>query len=88
MDVMAPVRFNSVEQFERSRSAVNEKLLLFGYEVRADGKVCVAVAATTVGEAQQRADDLRAELSRRNVHSDIIDFCRPELLEKTTFMPF
>jgi uncharacterized protein (TIGR02391 family) len=84
-DIMAPVRFNSVEQFERCRIAVNGKLLLSGYEVHADGKVGRAVAATTVQEAQQRADDLRTELARRNVHSDVIGFCRPELLERNYF---
>lgn len=84
-DVMAPVRFSSPEQFERSRLAVNEKLLLSGFEVRTNGKVGRAVAATTVREAQQRADDLRAELGRRDVHSDVIGFCRPELLERNYF---
>jgi hypothetical protein len=48
------------------RAAVNEKLLLSGYELRADGNVRRAVAAVTIGEAQRRADDMRAELSRRN----------------------
>src|SRR5437588_11675359 len=56
-----------------------------GFAVRANVKVGRAVAATTVGEAQQRADELRAEWGRRDVHCDVIGFCRPELLERNYF---
>ena len=85
MEVMDPVRFDSDAQLEQLRAAVNEKLLLSGYELHADGKVRQAVAAVTIGEAQRRADDLRAELSRRNVHDDVLRFCRAELLDRNYF---
>jgi len=68
------------------RAAVNEKLLLSGYELRADGNVRRAVTAVTIGEAQRRADDMRAELSRRNVHTDVLRFCRAELLDRNYFL--
>jgi uncharacterized protein (TIGR02391 family) len=64
---------------------VNERLLLSGFEVRDDGKVVTTRAARTVGEAQQRADDLRAELARRDVHPDVLAFCRAELLQQNYF---
>ena len=63
MEVMAPVRFGSAAEFKAVRARVNERLLLSGFEVRDDGKVTKAKAARTVGEAQQRADDLRGELA-------------------------
>ena len=34
---------------------------------------------------KRRADDLRAELSRRNVHPDVLAFCRAELLQQNYF---
>jgi uncharacterized protein (TIGR02391 family) len=34
---------------------------------------------------QRRADDLRAELKRRNVHADVLHFCRAELLQQSYF---
>ena len=34
---------------------------------------------------QRRADDLRAELKRRNVHADVLHFCRAELLQQNYF---
>lgn len=85
IEVMAPVRFGSTAEFEAVRARVNERLLLSGFEVRDDGKVIKARAARTVGEAQQRADDLRAELSRRDVHPDVLAFCRAELLQQNYF---
>jgi hypothetical protein len=60
MEVMTPVRFGSMAEFEAIQTRVNERLLLNGFEVRNDGKVITAHAAKTVGEAQQRTDDLRA----------------------------
>jgi uncharacterized protein (TIGR02391 family) len=85
MEVMAPVRFSSTAEFEATRTLVNERLLLSGFEVREDGKVVTVRAARTVGEAQQRADDLRAELARRDVHPDVLAFCRAELLQQNYF---
>ncbi|MGH3279296.1 MAG: TIGR02391 family protein [Trebonia sp.] len=85
MEGMAPVRFGSTAEFEAARARVNERLLLSGFEVREDGKVVMVRAARTVGEAQQRADDLRAELARRDVHPDVLAFCRAELLQQNYF---
>jgi uncharacterized protein (TIGR02391 family) len=85
MEVMAPVRFGSTADFEAARTRVNERLLLTGFEVREDGAVVKVRAARTVGEAQQRADDLRTELARRDVHPDVLAFCRSELLQQNYF---
>jgi uncharacterized protein (TIGR02391 family) len=84
-EIMEPVRFRSAAEFEETRSRLNERLLLSGFQVREDGKVARAKAAMTLGEAQQRADDLRAELSRRDVHPDVLRFCRVELLQQNYF---
>lgn len=84
-EVMQPVRFASPEQFEAHRVAVNERLLLNGYRVREDGKVARVAPAATLSEAQQRADALRAELARREVHPDVLNFCRAELLQQNYF---
>jgi uncharacterized protein (TIGR02391 family) len=84
--VMNPVRFSSQAQFDECRAQVNEKVLFSGLKVREDGKVVrKARPASTVAEAQQRADDLRAELKRRDVHPDVLHFCRAELLQQNYF---
>lgn len=41
--------------------------------------------AATLSEAQQRADALRAELGRRDVHPDVLHFCRAELVQQNYF---
>lgn len=65
---------------------VKEKLLFSGLKVRADGKVVrEARVASTATEAQQRASDLRPELTRRHVHPDVLRFCRAELLQQNYF---
>jgi len=84
-DVMQPVRFSSTTEFKARRAAVNERLLLSGFQVRNDGRVGVVRAATTLAESQQRADSLHAELTRREVHEDVLQFCRSELLEQNYF---
>lgn len=84
--VMNPVRFTSQVQYDDCRARVNEKLLFSGLKVREDGKVVRETrAATTVAEAQQRAHELRAELIRRDVHPDVLRFCRAELLQHNYF---
>jgi uncharacterized protein (TIGR02391 family) len=84
-EVMAPVRFDSTAEFNATRVRLNERLLLSGFEVRDNGVVVRARPAATLGEAQARADDLRAELARRNVHPDVLAFCRPELMQQNYF---
>jgi len=84
-DVMHPVRFESVEQFEELRARLNGRLLLFGYEVRENGKIAHAKQAVTLSEARQRANVLQAELGRRSVHPDVLAFCRAELLQDNYF---
>jgi uncharacterized protein (TIGR02391 family) len=85
IEVMRPVRFASPARLEETRTLVNERLLLSGLQVREDGTVAKTRAAATLSEAQQRADDLRAELIRRDVHPDVVAFCRAELLERNYF---
>jgi uncharacterized protein (TIGR02391 family) len=84
-EVMQPVRFASPEEHEAHRSAINTRLYLYGYEVRDDGKVARVAKARTISEAQERADLLKAELERREVHPDVLAFCRSELLQQNYF---
>lgn len=84
-EVMEPVRFATPEEHADHRAAVNARLVLYGYEVREDGRVRQVAKARTVSEAQQRADVLRAELELRDVHPDVLSFCRAELLQQNYF---
>jgi uncharacterized protein (TIGR02391 family) len=84
-EVMRPVRFSTPADFEERRRLLNERLLLSGFEVAEDGSLHRARAAVTLSEAQRRADDIRAELSRRGVHPDVLAFCHAELMQQNYF---
>jgi len=53
--------------------------------LRDDGRVATTKRATTLSEAEERASELRSKLRERNVHPDVLKFCRKELYaEKST----
>jgi uncharacterized protein (TIGR02391 family) len=81
-----PARYsgNSVV-FERRRQEVNVALAFVGLEFKDDGKFYRVARAKTLSEAEQRANRLRAKLSARGVHPDVIAACRTELLANNCF---
>jgi uncharacterized protein (TIGR02391 family) len=84
--VMDPARFlRSGDYFEQLRGDLNEALAFCGLHVTADGKIGLVEHATTIGEAQERAGRLRSKLIERNVHPDVLRFCRAELLQENYF---
>jgi uncharacterized protein (TIGR02391 family) len=83
---MAPVRYiSSRELFEARRNRLNEVLVFSGFFVRDDGRIGRVAAATTLAEAAQRAGRLHAALTARDVHEDVLAFCRAELLQENYF---
>lgn len=83
---MDPARYvgNSVLFAER-RSELNTILLLSGVEFREDGRFGAVNAASTLGEAEARVNRLRAALSARGVHPDVLAACRVELIQQNVF---
>jgi uncharacterized protein (TIGR02391 family) len=83
---MAPERFGSEpERFEAHREGLNVTLGFVGLELRENGKLYPAAPTTTLTEAQERANALKAKLRERNVHPDVLAFCRAELVQKNYF---
>lgn len=83
---MAPERFgNEPERYESHREALNLTLGFVGLELREDGHLYRAKRTTTLTEAQERANALKAKLRERNVHPDVLAFCRAELVQKNYF---
>ena len=83
---MEPARWLSDPQrFEYLRHRLNEALAFCGYTLGEDGKLRVGKPARTLSEAQERATRLRDELRRRQVHPDVLKFCRAELLQENYF---
>lgn len=83
---MNPVRHvGEMDYFEGQRSQLNEVLAFAGMELREDGKIGSVTPVTTLSEAALRADELRRILRERNVHPDVLRFCREELLVNNYF---
>ena len=85
--VLSPSRFVGKHPSEHGQAlaSANVLLALKGVQVRPDGELIRVAKSTTVAEAQQRADHLKSELQRRNVHFEVLRFCRAELLDKDYF---
>ena len=73
------------ERFEAMRANVNRALAFSGIAVQATGELLSVTRAETISEAQRRADELRADLTRRGVHADVLRFCRAELVADNYF---
>jgi uncharacterized protein (TIGR02391 family) len=83
---MKPERFiRSPERFEPMRAHLNRALAFAGLAVDESGTVLSVDQARTLSEAQRRAQELRADLTTRGVHPDVLRFCREELLADDYF---
>lgn len=72
-------------RYEPMRANLNRALAFCGLAVEESGKLVSTEKAETLTEAQRRADELRAELTIRHVHPDVLRFCRDELLKDNYF---
>lgn len=83
---MAPGRWlRDRDRYEPLRANLNQALALMGLEVDATGDLHKAEAVTTIRDAEQRAQQLRTDLKCRDVHPDVLAFCKAELLEENYF---
>lgn len=71
--------------FEWRRNELNVVLAFSGFYVREDGKVCRSHKETTLSGARARAGHLKSALEDRNVHDEVLKYCRAELVEENYF---
>ena len=71
--------------FEELRSELKQALAFCGLRFRDDGRFERVDEARTIGQAHERAGRLRNALRQRNVHPDVLAFCRAELLQENYF---
>lgn len=84
--VMKPVRYLSNKNlFEERRARLNEVLSFTGISIKEDGTFTNQVIAKTIDEAQERAGRLRKKLQDRDVHHDVLRFCKAEFLQENYF---
>ncbi len=80
-NAMNPARhFNKQEWFSSNRDKLNQVLSFEGLSLGEDGKLGRIQKASPLSEAAVRASKLRDSLLNRNVHADVLKFCKEELL--------
>ena len=83
---LAPAKFvDNPEIFTKKRNLINQQLSFIGYQFNDTGRFCEIKPATTISEAQRKADDLKTKLEQRNTHRDIFKYCKAELLANNYF---
>jgi uncharacterized protein (TIGR02391 family) len=84
---MDPVRYVVLhDSFETTRVTLATALSFAGLTLGPDGKLQTSSQpVSTLDEAVRRASRLRSKLEQRDVHPDVLTFCRSELLEENYF---
>ncbi len=86
MVVMDPVRFvGNPEFFEASRSDLNKVLSFYGLSLGKHGRFSQIPKAATLEEAEEKAKSLRYKLQGREVHAEVLKYCRSELIQNNYF---
>ncbi|MDF2183489.1 TIGR02391 family protein [Grimontia hollisae] len=83
---MAPSKhYNNLGWFNDTRFKLNQVLSFSGYSLGEDGKFSSSEKVSTISEAAARASKLKEHLILRNVHPDVMYYCREELLVDNYF---
>lgn len=83
---MKPARYvRDPGRYEPLRANLNFALAFAGLVVTEAGAIQSVTVATTLSEAQRRARELRCDLETRGVHTDVLAFCRAELVADDYF---
>jgi uncharacterized protein (TIGR02391 family) len=72
-------------RFDTLRERLNRVLSFCGLVLGEDGKLGTSDQVDTISEAQRRASRLRAVLTERHCHPDVLIFCIAELLQDNYF---
>lgn len=72
-------------KYEALRAKLNQALSFIGLAVLENGQLVAAEKAQTISDAKRRADELRADLTKRGVHPDVLRFCKAELVADNYF---
>jgi len=84
--LLDPARFSGrLEDHTAYCRQVNVPLAFSGLHVSDQGQLVPVPAASTVSEAQARADRLRENLVARGVHGRVLDCCRAEWVKDNYF---
>lgn len=76
---------NDVNGFKNSVDSINPILIMMGVSVNNSGKIVEAVKPKTIEEVDKRFSDLKNEIDRRKLHTQVNKYCKREYLAKDYF---
>jgi uncharacterized protein (TIGR02391 family) len=83
---LSPVRYLGKEEiFQQRRHNINKPLAFIGIQLNAKGKYESTDSVSTISEAEQKANHFKYKLDVRNVHTIVLEYCKPELLAENYF---
>ena len=83
---LQPTRYiNNSEHYGSMLRGVNTVLAFHGLNFRDDGKFHPIKPVSTLEEAEKRAQNLKTSVIDRNLHKDLLLFCRAELVQDNYF---
>lgn len=83
---VCPARFvGRGEEFEQHRQAINTILSFSGLNLGPDGKLFECNPARTLDEAEQRLRTIEHKFKGRRIHSEVLKYCKVELLQDNYF---
>lgn len=83
---LEPARFaGDGMQYQSIISRLNVVLSFQGIEFREDGKFHTTMKTATLSEAERRASSLERAVENRNLHPELLRYCRAELFQDNYF---
>jgi uncharacterized protein (TIGR02391 family) len=83
---LIPARFiGRSDEFESHRQQLNAILAFAGLEYGKDGKLRHVEMAKTLDEAEARVRTIRAKFQGRQIHPEVLRYCRVELMQDNYF---
>ncbi|MGI2899439.1 TIGR02391 family protein [Shewanella algae] len=85
-NALNPARhYDNLEWFNDTRFKVNQILSFSWLQLGENGKIGYVKKSNTISEAEARASKLKEHLVARNVHPDVLKYCREELVVDNYF---
>jgi uncharacterized protein (TIGR02391 family) len=84
--ILAPAMYlGNEERFEEIRGQVNKLLSFDGLTLNNKGEFELVTKAKTISDAEKRTRTLSSKLQGRNIHPEVLKFCKLELLQDNYF---
>lgn len=82
----SPVSFiNKNDEFQKILFELNQVLVFSSLKLCDDGKIRQTLKANTINEAKSRASEIHKILFDRNIHPDVLKFCKEEIIQDNYF---